>query len=302
LGKLGVDVFFVISGFIIPYTLHRSGYHLKQYGTFILKRVVRLDPPYLASLLLIISFGYLCNMAPAFHGRPFKVSTSQVLLHLAYLNVFFGQSWLNPVFWTLAVEFQYYLLVGLLYPFISHRSLKTRLGLFTMLGLLAFIVSKGSFIPHWFFLFMLGMLAFQRQVGLIGGIWFWVVFTLLACGACYTLGVLVGVIGVASTCAIVFVKASNRVLLFLGSISYSLYLIHVPIGGRIVNLGSRFAHSMAAIVVVFVIGLISSVAAAYLLYRFVEKPAQGWSSRIKYRRQKTTDREQALQSDCAARE
>jgi peptidoglycan/LPS O-acetylase OafA/YrhL len=122
-GWLGVEVFFVISGFIIPYALHRAGYQLKQYGTFVLKRVVRLDPPYLATIALIIPLGYFSAMAPGFQGPPFTVSTSQVLLHLAYLNVFFGGNWLNPVFWTLAIEFQYYLLVGLLYPFISHKRL-----------------------------------------------------------------------------------------------------------------------------------------------------------------------------------
>ena len=46
-GWLGVDVFFVISGFIIPFSLHRSGYQIGQFGRFLLKRIIRLDPPYL---------------------------------------------------------------------------------------------------------------------------------------------------------------------------------------------------------------------------------------------------------------
>ena len=298
LGALGVDVFFVISGFIIPYALHKSGYQLKQYGTFILKRVLRLDPPYLANILFIIPLGYLCAMAPGFQGPPFKVSTTQVLLHLAYLNVFFGESWLNPVFWTLAIEFQYYLLVGLAYPFISHRSLTMRLVLFMCLGSLSFIVPKESFILHWLFLFMLGMLAFQQNVGLIAGMRFWVVLILLACGACYALGPLVAAVGLAAACAIVFVKTSNKVLSFLGTISYSLYLFHMPIGCKLVSLGSRLAHSVSAKVVVFGIGLALCVAAAYLLYRLVEKPAQAWSSRIKYRKQGTIDHQPGLQKDC----
>ena len=54
-GWAGVEVFFVISGFIIPFTLWQSGYRLKNYARFILKRIIRLDPPYLLSILLAIA-------------------------------------------------------------------------------------------------------------------------------------------------------------------------------------------------------------------------------------------------------
>ena len=36
-GKYGVEIFFVISGFVIPYSLHRAGYGLKQYFKFLYK-------------------------------------------------------------------------------------------------------------------------------------------------------------------------------------------------------------------------------------------------------------------------
>ena len=49
-GWLGVEVFFVISGFIIPYSLFNAGYRFPRHaGRFILKRIVRLDPPYIAA-------------------------------------------------------------------------------------------------------------------------------------------------------------------------------------------------------------------------------------------------------------
>ena len=44
LGWLGVEAFFVISGFIIPYSLHRSGYTLRDFPNFMLRRIVRLEP------------------------------------------------------------------------------------------------------------------------------------------------------------------------------------------------------------------------------------------------------------------
>lgn len=40
-GWLGVEAFFVISGFVIPFSLYRSGHELKDYPRFLYKRVVR---------------------------------------------------------------------------------------------------------------------------------------------------------------------------------------------------------------------------------------------------------------------
>ena len=44
-GWLGVEVFFVISGFILPYALQRAGYHSADFFQFVWKRILRLDPP-----------------------------------------------------------------------------------------------------------------------------------------------------------------------------------------------------------------------------------------------------------------
>jgi len=69
-GWLGVELFFVISGFIIPYSLQRSGYKLKNYPVFLLKRITRLDPPYLASIVLVIAVTFFVYPYPAlFRGK-----------------------------------------------------------------------------------------------------------------------------------------------------------------------------------------------------------------------------------------
>src|SRR5258708_16473666 len=49
-GYTGVYIFFVISGFIIPYSLHPGGYPLVHFGRFMLKPCIRLYPPSLASV------------------------------------------------------------------------------------------------------------------------------------------------------------------------------------------------------------------------------------------------------------
>jgi hypothetical protein len=68
-GWLGVDVFFVISGFVIPYSLHGTGYSIRNFPRFMLRRVVRLEPPYLASILFAVMLWDLSLMVPGISGR-----------------------------------------------------------------------------------------------------------------------------------------------------------------------------------------------------------------------------------------
>ena len=51
-GFIGVDVFFVISGFVLPLSLFNSGYRLPDAGRYLLKRFTRLFPPALASMCI----------------------------------------------------------------------------------------------------------------------------------------------------------------------------------------------------------------------------------------------------------
>ena len=95
-GWLGVEVFFVISGFIIPHALDRSHYRLSRYGQFLLRRIIRLDPPYLCSIALVLAVTFLLTLAPGYEGAPFRPSPAGVLAHLLYLNAALGYEWLNP--------------------------------------------------------------------------------------------------------------------------------------------------------------------------------------------------------------
>lgn len=294
-GGYGVEVFFIITGFILPYVMFRVNYKLWQYGVFVLKRVLRLDPPYFFTILLIVPLGYLATITPGFKGPPYDVSLPQVLLHFAYLNIFFGYAWLNPVFWTLAIEFQYYLLLGLFFPLIAHKRAFIRVGFMVLMAASALMIPDGRFAFHYLFTFMMGMLVFQFYAGLISKRSFFIWLPVLAGGVWYTLGPLIAMLGTLTAGGIVLrtvgnnflsrlgEKIENRFLLFMGNISYSLYLIHVPVGMKIVNLGSRFAHGTLGNIVVMAVALGGSIVAAYAMYRLVELPAQRWSAAIGYR-------------------
>lgn len=61
--------------------------------------------------------------------------------------------------------------------------------------------------------------------------------------------------------------AGRRWLVWLGTVSYSLYLLHVPIGGRIVNFGERLVTDPLARVGVLAAALAASLIAAALYHR-----------------------------------
>ena len=112
-GHIGVPLFFVISGFILgrpfarQYLLRQRRVRLRSYY---LRRVTRLEPPYVLNLIISTVAIYL------YFGGPIHT----LLLHLAvsavYMHgwIFRQVSPINGVAWTLEVEVQFYILVPLL--------------------------------------------------------------------------------------------------------------------------------------------------------------------------------------------
>jgi len=101
-------------------------------------------------------------------------------------------------------------------------------------------------------------------------------------GAGYTEGAGGAIGGAAAALAIAFTAPRVREpFTTLGRISYSLYLIHQPIGVRVLNLGLRFGSSLPWKFFLLAVALGSCLVAAWLLHRFVEVPALRLSSRIR---------------------
>jgi peptidoglycan/LPS O-acetylase OafA/YrhL len=111
-GRYGVDIFFVVSGFVIPYSLAKRAYSRQDFFVFIRLRFLRIEVPYLASLILAIVVGSLVTFLKK---EPFVWSWWQLIAHVFYLNNFLEIKWLVPVYWTLAIEFQYYIGLSLIY-------------------------------------------------------------------------------------------------------------------------------------------------------------------------------------------
>jgi peptidoglycan/LPS O-acetylase OafA/YrhL len=289
----GVTIFFVISGFILPYSLWRGGYVNKDYGRFILKRIARLDPPYFVSIAASLAIAYMATLVPVYRGVPFAVSGSQLLLHIGYLIPFFKAPWIIPVYWTLAIEFQYYVILGLVFPWIlsGNRLLFTA---FVAVCVVSQCVSFNSvFLPMHWPLFLMGIVVFRYKAHIISpsealawtaafACWMVVASVIGAPDDLVTIAPQ-AVVGAISALSIMYLAWGNSLTVFFADISYSLYLVHLPVGGRIVNLGARYATNPFSSVLVALAAVGGSIACAYPLYRWVEKPSQRLAGRIKYR-------------------
>ena len=88
-GYLGVNVFFVISGFIIPLSLAKAGFTLKGIWAFWMARFLRLYPAYFATALLAVGLWYISMLIPGFRGvaKP-DLSFEMIFANLTMTCVF----------------------------------------------------------------------------------------------------------------------------------------------------------------------------------------------------------------------
>lgn len=282
-GWLGVEVFFVISGFIIPYSLYAANYRVINFPIFILKRLVRLEPPYLLSIIFVVALAYASALAPQFRGEAPHYSLAQIASHFLYLVPFTPYGWVNVVYWTLFYEFLFYLAVGLFFPVIARANIVCVCLSFALIfGAICLVTEP----PTITLLFLLGIAGFRYHTGRDSAA---IIISMIAtiCAVQILSGELsAAVVGTTTLICILFVRLPEFPFLsFLGAISYSLYLTHVPLGGRIINLGRRFGSSVPFEMTLSLIALATSIAFAALYWRWVELPAHRASKRILLHRQ-----------------
>lgn len=297
-GFLGVDVFFVISGFLITRNIileEGSGnFSLKD---FYVRRFLRLFPSAAVTIFttLVVSFIFLppdeiIDLAQSAFAATFAVSNIYFWGEVGYFDV---DAHLKPLLhtWSLGVEEQFYLIWPMaLVTTVRLSGVKGAAWRICFLGALALVVSQlvsenspstaFYWMPFRIFEFAFGILValpwYSRRltgkwadlVGLIGlasvsaSILFLrdsmpmpSVWSLFAC---------------AGTAAIIYVGdvrpvallLSNRVMSFIGKISYSFYLVHWPVA-VFMPLGNWRAK-IGALVVCFV--------AAIAQFYMVEQP------------------------------
>jgi len=283
-GQYGVHLFFIISGMVIPWSLFKNRYRIKSIGRFLLKRLLRLEPPYLFSIILVLLVLFLRRYSPTYDGIDREVTLKQVLVHLGYLVPFFRDvSWLNHVYWTLAIELQYYLVVGLLYfLFISPLFYIRCLG-YVLLLAAPFIKFATEFLPFWLPLFGVGILLFQYKSQIITRFEMLPVLICFLAHLWFFNSATVAVVASLTALLILFAyNYSNRLLAFLGRSSYSVYLVHPVLGATFVNVFSHYVSGGFAKFMLVMGGVLITAVGSYIMYLIIEKPSRKLSSAVKY--------------------
>ena len=281
-GWLGVDVFFVISGFVIPLSLYGRSYEVRNFPNFLLRRLVRLEPPYIASLLLTIALWHLSALAPGFGGKEPDYTLAQLGFHLFYLIPLTSHGWLGANYWSLAYEFVFYIVVGLAFPFLIARRVEFTAAAIAAAAAAFYYLYQGPVLDGIFLSriveFGVGILLMRLVVDGDGrravANWFWLAACLLA--VFYLGGFVIGLVVFLSACAIFLLKdlELGRWAYFIGGFSYSLYLTHTIIGARIAHLGARFAEGAFQEIAVVAVALAGTVAFAIAFEYAIETPAK----------------------------
>ena len=292
-GTLGVQVFFVLSGFVIAYSLRSARVTGQYLARFAVRRSIRLDPAYWVGIA--VSCGVVWLQARVARDGAMVPTVGQVLTTAVYLQQILGcNDAVNHTYWTLCIEVQLYLAycaaIGLaqavrvpyrwLLPVAFVVSLAWPLGVWPS--------PRGLFLPH-----ACGFLAGATAWWAVGGgLPPWVATAAGGLGLAaaarhgdviiYTVVVTAGLLVVAGRSGGLYRWLNYRPLQAIGRASYGLYLLHNPIiwlarMGQLRMGWTGLGSSVAILAGVCV----ASVAAAGVLHVTVERPCLRWGRRLR---------------------
>jgi peptidoglycan/LPS O-acetylase OafA/YrhL len=152
IGWVGVAVFFVLSGFLITVHLierRASGGVLETYPAYLRDRVLRVVPAYWAQIAILFAIGWIAT-----GSMPAWAST--IPAHLAFLQNFRmdTHSAINGVFWSLPVEFMFYILAPFLValtwrPQASLAGIAARAAVVAAAGIAVAVAWRAFCVRHW---------------------------------------------------------------------------------------------------------------------------------------------------------
>lgn len=262
---LCVDVFFLLSGFVLTYSMQRK----VAFGEFVIKRFLRLAPVFCVTTLAVVVLA----------GKPAS------WLELFMAEPFVGNDPVNFPAWSVCWEF-YLPIIALLAPFrIPDQAVPWMLAAALFgLGLADIAVSQGGM--YYFIRALLGLGAghllfrIRRPLALPLTPLVVALVALMALAKTYA----VFAIAVPAVAAVTILAGQTaRSLLrlapfqWLGTISYTLYLVHIPVLFISQSLFPGRVDSNPSVKLVL---LVVSLASAWILTVAIERPAMRLSRRL----------------------
>ena len=287
-GHFGVELFFIISGFVILMTIERKA----TVWAFAVARAARLMPCFTAALVLATVILIIAPMPPL--DTP---TIGRFLANVTMAPLLLGERVVDLPYWTLSYEMVFYLSMALLLALgrlrqiewialawvatgvlfttlvdVEHHHRTAILLLayysnFFVIGMCLYLIQAGRARPVTWVALVLAILTSARGGGeqafyASGGLY-------LSLTAAFALLVWLGTTAVGRWVAV-------PPLVFLGRISYPLYLVHVVLGFQVIRFGVAHGWSTATGVVA---AAAVSLVAATLLHYLIERPGLSWSRR-----------------------
>ncbi|MFC0863743.1 acyltransferase family protein [Sphaerimonospora cavernae] len=291
LGILGVELFFLISGFVILMSVWG-----RTVGQFAISRVSRLYPAYWFAVLVIFILYRFSGVA----GFDPKLDDGEYLLNLTMLQGAFGVGHAGGVFWSLWVELRFYVLVAVFSLFgITVRRCLVFMGAWLLLALAAEITQNEVlvfvFLPRQASYFIGGMAFYliYRFGARAWAPWVFVAasFAMSLYAAQERVGSRVDAIGlkhfpappegVFVAIALIYLLMAGvalgwlrwlrwRPLITVGALTYPLYLLHQNVSAVLIP---SYRDDLNPWLLTAITMGVSAVL-AYLVYRIVDKPGQ----------------------------
>ncbi len=320
-GHYSVDMFIVLSGYCLMLPFVRDG-ALGSVAVFLQRRAWRILPPYYVSALVtLFLIATVIGQPTGTHwDTTIPVTPMDLWTHLLLVHDWFESTSLkiSHVYWSIGVEWKIYFLFPILCVAwqrlgpLRTTLLAVILGYGVWLVLLRFDVLNptpwGSS-PYYVGLFAMGMLGANARELMSGAreVWlkrltllFWLLSALalaitvplrhygsppshsLVVGA-WTTALLV-TLRERGRPSVLMALCSSRLLMWLGKIGYSLYLMHAPVLQLVyvlVLVPFGIAETATGFWVMIAAGTAASILVAHLFYQFVEYPFHGLSRRVR---------------------
>lgn len=278
-GFYGVQLFFIISGFVIYYSISASS----SIKDFLVKRFIRLYPTYWLCMAITFAVVSLFGLV----GR--EAGWKDALVNISMFQGVFHVKFVDPSYWSLSIELFFYLFIALVFYINWQRFMSAILVGWLLLIVLYNFVFKipgaGLFFNLQYGMLFVAGIAFyrikiQKQTG-------WFNHALILASYLLCLAVLKHMDGfwwgITTVYILVYLAIygklwfiENRFFFFFGRISYALYLIHDNVG--LVLLQEFKKHGYASPWLAL-FPIMISVLLGWLITDFFEKAVTGWMRR-----------------------
>ncbi|TWU21502.1 Acyltransferase family protein [Novipirellula galeiformis] len=284
-GKYGVEMFFILSGFVNSMSLMRRGKPVD----FVAARMIRIVPIF---LMVIVANLWITRQMPL-SSEP--LGAAQFFANMTLLPRVLGYECVDPVMWTLQVEMMFYITIVVLFKIGALKRYFVGWGTLCALSLVVCpLLDAATAVHHnagWFVvlssirllmlldfvpLFAIGFLLYMIKTG-TGEKWQNLAGMVVACGVFHSIDhgkhnpvATVLIIALVTLCAYGKMPLLRvRPLIYVSTISYALYLCHNNLGCVLMY---RLNHSGIPANISFLMAVIFSFSLAIIVTHRIEQP------------------------------